>query len=255
MTQRVNIAGAGAAKKSARAMSLPERHSTGTPRRSVRSAVKDRNLVTQRQRQLVEAAFSVFLKKGFHKASVRDIGRAAGLTQGTIYNYIRTKNDILYLACDEMFTAYQAAVHQAITGIADPFQRLRAAVRATTEVIQKHQEYVLLVYRSSHELDRKSLHAILARVGSHIDFFQQLIVEAAHVRAIAVPNHRLAANILTFLPTLLAFRRWDLKRLSLNAGTIADLLVDFMLRGVASDLSTPSQVPATRLTNKRNSAS
>src|SRR4051794_14710960 len=144
----------------------------GKSRQIVRSAVKDQALIELRQRQLVQAAISVFLRKGFHKASVRDIGRAAGLTQGTIYNYIRSKTDILYLACDEAIRAYQVAVHEAIAEFTDPLDRLREAVRGTIAVMEDRQEYILMVYRLSHELDRKSLRVVLSRIGGHLDFFE-----------------------------------------------------------------------------------
>jgi AcrR family transcriptional regulator len=204
------------------------------PQRQVRSTVKDRGLIAQRQHQLVQAAIAVFIKKGFHKASVRDIGRAAGLTQGTIYNYIRSKGDILYLACDEMIRAYQDAVYRAVAEFDDPLDRLREAVRATTEVIETHQEYILLVYRSSHELDKKSRRAIVSLITAHIEYFQQLVANATGQQSLNHSNRRLIANILTFLPTMLAFRRWDLKRLAFDRGEAADLLVGFMMGGLAA---------------------
>jgi AcrR family transcriptional regulator len=75
----------------------------------VAANIKDRELVRDRRRQLVEAALAVFLRKGYHDTTVREIGREAGLTQGTIYNYVRSKGDILYLVCDEVVRAYQDA--------------------------------------------------------------------------------------------------------------------------------------------------
>ena len=73
----------------------------------VRLALKDLELVRQRRHALIEAAVRVFKEKGFHEATVRDIGRAAGMTQGTIYNYVASKEDILYLVCDRIVGEYQ----------------------------------------------------------------------------------------------------------------------------------------------------
>ena len=56
------------------------------PRRQVKAATKDAGLVREKREQLIAAAIRVFIEKGFHNATVRDIGRAAGMTQGTIYN-------------------------------------------------------------------------------------------------------------------------------------------------------------------------
>ncbi|HEV8436650.1 MAG TPA: hypothetical protein VGT40_00990 [Methylomirabilota bacterium] len=75
-----------------------------------------------------------------------------------------------------------------------------------------HEETVLLVYRQSHALDRRSLHAILARVAEFIDMFERILVEAARSGQVRLGDSRVAANILTFLPIIVAMRRWDLGR-------------------------------------------
>src|SRR6267378_1755195 len=89
----------------------PQGGRADAPRRvRVQASVRSQRKIQDRRAALVRAATEIFLKKGFHAATVREIGDAAGLTQGTIYNYVRSKDDILYLVCDEAITAYQDAV-------------------------------------------------------------------------------------------------------------------------------------------------
>jgi len=212
--------------------------------RVVAANVKDRGLVRDRRQQLVEAARVVFLRKGYHDTTVRDIGRQAGFTQGTIYNYVRSKSDILYLVCDELVRAYQDAVARAVEGVTDPALRLSSAVRAVVEVLYEHQDAILLLYQESHALDRRSLHGILGRVGEYIEMFERLLADAAREGRIAPVNARLAANVVTFLPTIVALRRWDLggrvPREALLSG-----VAEFLLRGLgAVDLGQETR-PAT----------
>ena len=75
--------------------------------RRIKTVTKSADLVRERRDSLINAASRVFIEKGFHNATVRDIGRAAGMTQGTIYNYVRSKDDILYMVCDRIVTEYQ----------------------------------------------------------------------------------------------------------------------------------------------------
>ncbi len=63
-----------------------------------------------------------------------------------------------------------------------------------------------------HALDRKSVHAILARVEQFIRQFEKILADASHDGRAAIRNLNLAANIVTFLPTIVALRRWDLTR-------------------------------------------
>jgi AcrR family transcriptional regulator len=48
-----------------------------------------------RRRQIAEAALRVWLREGFHQASVEDIAREAGLGKGTLYLYFPTKEAVL----------------------------------------------------------------------------------------------------------------------------------------------------------------
>jgi AcrR family transcriptional regulator len=48
-----------------------------------------------RQRQILDAALTVFSGKGFGEATMADIAAEAGIGVGTIYNYYRDKHDLL----------------------------------------------------------------------------------------------------------------------------------------------------------------
>ena len=40
-----------------------------------------------RRKQILDAATQVFAEKGFHRATIKDIARVAGIADGTIYTY------------------------------------------------------------------------------------------------------------------------------------------------------------------------
>lgn len=206
--------------------------------RRVVSTIKNPHKVENRRQQLIAAAIKVFLKKGFHATTVREIGAAAGLTQGTIYNYVRSKDDILYLVCDEVVTAYQTAIRRALEGLPDSSARLEATIRAIVQAMYEHQDSILLIYRESHALDRRALHAILARVAGFNGFVDEVLLQAIETNGIAVDNRPLAVNILTFLPTIVALRRWDLKGKA-SYDEILDGLTEFLLRGLGAKAPRP----------------
>jgi AcrR family transcriptional regulator len=141
-----------------------QRDSTTPARRRVKTATKNAVLVRDRREQLIRAAIKVFDAKGFHQTTVRDIGRAARLTQATIYNYVRSKEDILFLVCDRVVTEYQDSVRRALVANGDATERLGAALRGIVKVMIERQSTILLLYHESHNLDHRSLRVILARV-------------------------------------------------------------------------------------------
>jgi AcrR family transcriptional regulator len=205
--------------------------------RQVKTATKDADLIRDRREQLIRAAIKVFGEKGFHQTTVRDIGRAARLTQGTIYNYVRSKEDILFLVCDRVVTEYQDSVRRALSGDGDATERLAEALRGIVRVMIERQSTILLLYHESHNLDRRSLRVILARVGEFIANFERLLTEAHRGRRKPGRDFRLLANIVTYLPTIVALRSWALPH-RLSREKLINELVDFMLRGLSLSLST-----------------
>ena len=48
-----------------------------------------------RQDQVRAAALRLFREKGYHATSMRDIAEAVGINKGSLYSYIRSKEDLL----------------------------------------------------------------------------------------------------------------------------------------------------------------
>lgn len=199
--------------------------------RRIKTATKNERLVRERREALIEAAIRVFIDKGFHNATVRDIGRAAGMTQGTIYNYVRSKDDILYMVCDRIVTEYQAQARKALDVSHGPIDRVRSAVRAISEVMYRHRREILLIYQDSHLLEPRSLRVILARVEEFIGMFEQLVSQAARELDIDLPFPHLSANIITFLPVMIVLRGWSLRE-RLSERQVVEQIGEFLVRGL-----------------------
>ena len=54
-----------------------------------------RALAEQRKAQILSAAAKVFAAKGYARATIADIAKAAGVAEGSIYNYFKNKQDLL----------------------------------------------------------------------------------------------------------------------------------------------------------------
>ena len=200
------------------------------PARAVKSNTKDAPLVRERRDRLIAAAVEVFKEKGFHAATTRDIGRIAGMTQGTIYNYVSSKEDILYLVCDRLVAEYQEETTRALDTVADPRERVRSAARAVARIIEEHREEIQVIYQNTYLLDKRSMQVILARVQGFVRMFEKLLADAAHEAGIAMPNSKLAAHIFTFLPTILALRRWGVG--AIPREELLDGIAEFLVLGM-----------------------
>jgi AcrR family transcriptional regulator len=60
-----------------------------------RTAARRERRIAARKAQILDAAAQVFAEKGFHAATTREIADAADVSEGTIYNYFGSKEDLL----------------------------------------------------------------------------------------------------------------------------------------------------------------
>jgi AcrR family transcriptional regulator len=59
-------------------------------------------LVAARRTQILDAAITVFSEKGFHRATIKEIARVAGIADGTIYTYFASKDEVLLAVLDRL---------------------------------------------------------------------------------------------------------------------------------------------------------
>ncbi len=57
--------------------------------------------VEDRRAQIMDAALRVFARKGFARASNKDVAREAGITPGLIYHYFQSKEALLKAIMEE----------------------------------------------------------------------------------------------------------------------------------------------------------
>ncbi len=200
------------------------------PRRSITTIVRDPDLVQQRHEQIFRAASRVFISRGYHAATVREIAEEAGLSLGSLYSYIRTKEDILYLVFERLTTALRENIRLAMKGIADPVEQIRAALRANLQTIERYQDEILLMYQETKALDRDSLHLVLAGEAEYVKFFEE-ILEAGYQQGVFKGDPRLTADVITYLCSLIVLRRWNLRR-RFSADEAIDGVIAFILRGL-----------------------
>ena len=99
-------------------------------------------LIEARRSQILEAAARVFAEKGFHRAKVKEIASAAGIAEGTIYNYFDSKEDLLSAMLDQFAFASLKEVFSSQEDVA-PEELLKQVFRDRLKFIRTHHHLFL----------------------------------------------------------------------------------------------------------------
>lgn len=200
--------------------------------KEVDTRIKNPELIDRRRRQIVEGALRVFTTKGFHMATVREIADESGLTMGSLYNYIRSKEDIIYIVYDYITRKLRDEMTKAIAGIEDAEIRLKAAMWQYLSAVHQYQDIIMFLYQESAQLDRASLHTVLARESEYIILFENLLRDYFKNKEINEKRLRITADLLSYIPVIMTLRRWSLKRRFDSMEEVMEGILDFVLHGI-----------------------
>ncbi len=103
-----------------------------------------------RMEEILACAANLFYKKGYHATTIEDLANEVGMLKGSLYYYIKSKEDLLYQLLLDVIVAGQNRVSNKVSGIADPLEQLVVGLEEHIEYIIENQVRVGLFL---HEFD------------------------------------------------------------------------------------------------------
>jgi AcrR family transcriptional regulator/NAD(P)-dependent dehydrogenase (short-subunit alcohol dehydrogenase family) len=173
--------------------------------------VKSKKLVKERREQIVLAAIKLFSQKGFHKTTLRELAEEAGISHGSIYEYVTNKEDIFFLVYEFMHGVAQKIIDQSIGGVEDPVEKLRRLVKGEFDIMHNWADAILLIYQETHVLGKPLLYKLLEQERRHVGRIESVLEECIQARRIRECNVRVTANLIRALVETWVVKRWDLR--------------------------------------------
>jgi TetR/AcrR family transcriptional regulator, cholesterol catabolism regulator len=123
--------------------------------REVATQIKNKELVKQRRRQIVDAAVQLFVRHGYHKTTTRELAKETGLSIGSLYEYVSSKDDVLYLVCIAIHAEVEEGIQEALTRKSHGREALAEIIREYFYACNRMSDHVLLMYQVTHFLPLK----------------------------------------------------------------------------------------------------
>jgi len=173
--------------------------------------IKNQDLVKERRRQIVDAAVKLFIKHGYHKTTTRALARETGLSIGSLYEYVSTKDDVLYLVCIAIHTEVEHGVKEALARPTVGKAALAEVIREFFLVCNRMSDHVLLMYQVTHFLplkwQEKVLEAELRITNLFIEAMRELR-ELGKLPQLDDDTINLIGHNISVIGHTWAFRRW-----------------------------------------------
>jgi len=173
----------------------------------------DDKLVAQRRKVIVEKALQVFLKKGYERATMRDIGKACGMTHGNLYNYIASKEDLRHLILmRDIDGAARLRDYRAKLGDVTCARALSECMAHFLRGMDSMTGPLLFFDREVYKFPQEDRRVALAAEVAVVSFFEELLREGVEAGEFQVRNPTLLAHDILMYGHDWAVRRWFLKQ-------------------------------------------
>ncbi|MDQ3365459.1 MAG: TetR family transcriptional regulator [Myxococcota bacterium] len=211
--------------------------------------MSDRNgdRANDKRSRILAAAERVFARRGFFASRVSEIAKDAGVADGTIYLYFKSKDDLLISLFETRMKEVNEALRAAIAGASSsPIDQLRAFIQTYLQLINDEPaaaEVLTIELRQSSKFMKEYENPQFA------DFLRMLggLITAGQERGeldAAIPAHIVARMIFGMLDELAL--AWVLARQPINATKpkkfdivrAADWVVALVTTGLARQLET-----------------
>ena len=195
--------------------------------------IKNPELVKKKQRQIAVGASEIIFQKGFHNTSVRELAEYSGLTIGNLYDYINTKDDILFFVFNEIYERWASVLlkDSTILAISNPKRQLISAIDSMWEVVEDMEKLLVLAYRETNWLKRDELKKVLAQESRLVSYFDQIILRGMELGEFRKVDSVLTANTIVFLLAFLPLRGWNFRK-DYNYKKVKSFVFDLIFNGI-----------------------
>jgi len=195
--------------------------------------------ISRAKRRILDAAIRLFREHGYHGTTIRDIGRAAGLTSAALYRHFANKDEVLETAVWDTMRKVDRASREAVAEEGrSPEQTLEALVRVLAGTLLEDRDRLAVYLFEARHLDAQ-VYAVMQRAERRLyeRWLGHLLLarpELSETRARTLAK----AAVFTIAYAAIADSELDSEQL---AGVLADAALAVMLRSERPATARPKE--------------
>jgi AcrR family transcriptional regulator len=176
----------------------------------IRTHSQNEGLIAERRLQITQAAAKLFARKGYLSTGIREIARECNMTMGTLYYYIGSKEDILYLTITQSRDSLTEVINDIIgssSGIT-AVESLKNLIQMVLQWMDRNQDEVVFIYHETHNMDQRSRDVVFQRDTEIVDCIKALLEKGVEAGEFDLEDTDFMAHNILVLMHAWAFRRW-----------------------------------------------
>jgi AcrR family transcriptional regulator len=177
---------------------------------------------------ITTAAIDLFFKHGYEAATLRDVADKVGLKVASLYNYIPSKQDLLYTIMYDVMQDLRREVEEAVASQRDPVDRLCAAVRTHVRFHASRSKEVFVGNSELRSLTPRNRTKVIHQRDEYETVFRDLVQAGCDAGVFHVEDVKVATFAVLAMCT--GPSTWFSPRGRLSVAQIAEIYTDLSMR-------------------------
>jgi AcrR family transcriptional regulator len=179
---------------------------------------------------ILQKAATMFRQRGFSATSMRDLAEAVGIEAASLYNHIRSKQEILEAICFEMANLFNEHMDQVEANSENTIAKIEQVLRFHIRQIIDNYEQVFVTDREWRHLEEPYLSNFQTQRRTYRKRFAALIeqgIDKKEIRRIDAPT-----AVLILLHAIGGIESWHRSRKKINARELEDNMLTILIDGL-----------------------
>jgi AcrR family transcriptional regulator len=201
--------------------------------KQIRTYSGDKALVSERRKYIVNGAAKLFLEHGYQRTSTRQLTETLGISKGALYNYIGSKEDILYLVIQ--FSAENQkkliAKMRKQTKDLSSIDTLKESIKIYFSNVDELQDVYNFNNHAIVDLTRNDRHVLFDSESMMVEYFVQLLKAGVERSEFEISDPIIVAHDIVLAANAWANRRWYLLK-HYTFGTYIEHVLNYTLKAI-----------------------
>jgi len=204
------------------------------PTANIPTTIKNPERVAHRRTELIEVATKLFLERGFHNTSIRDIVRACSFNIASLYMYVSSKEDILYLVALDLMNNIARELGETVLVPGSARASLEHGFASYCRICDRLRRPIRLLYREVAFLPEESRANVLRTVADVVSFFERIVQQGIESGEFRKVSPRMAALDILMLCHTIALHTREVRELA-NLNQYIDYQLNMLLAGLMAE--------------------
>ncbi len=203
--------------------------------RSIRSLPPaPRSTVPDKREAILRAATNVFARNGYFNSKVADVARVAGVADGTVYLYFKSKEEILRSIFERGVSEVVAEARAELSTLTDPREKLRRIAQLHLERLSADRDLAVVFQVELRGSTKFMEEFSAAGLAEYLRLIRETFAEGQRAGLFRVElNAKVVAKILFGALDEMA-TNWILSPRNYKLAPLADQVLDIFLNGVTA---------------------